>query len=401
MNDDRINVICVVQSMDPSFGGPPRAVMSLSQALSDQQINTHVLSADKYIPEFTNNFDPKVQFTSCGHIGPNFFRYSPKLKNKLHELASNKNNTVFYRRGLWKYPNFITGPIARRHDIPVMISPVGMLEPWAIQQSRWRKNLNSFLWEKKNLNSPKCVVHALRIGEAQNIRKYGVTNPIAIIPNGIDIPKLEEITMVQPKKIFVKYPFLKNKRTISHIGRIHPVKGLVSAVKAWSNQSYKFPDWHFVIAGPAEKNHDKELQNLIDSLDISHSTSIIGPVFGEEKRELLAITNVFILASVMEAMSLALLEALSWSKPVLISTGCSFEEVETHNAGIITDSDEKNLARGIEYLLGLTDYERHALGVNGRILVEKKYNWDVVAENFIKVFKWMLKHQEKPDFVLH
>ena len=68
-----------------------------------------------------------------------------------------------------------------------MISPRGMLDPWALRNSAWKKRLAGRLYENRNLRSAACV-HALCESEYESIRAYGLTNPVAIIPNGIDLP---------------------------------------------------------------------------------------------------------------------------------------------------------------------------------------------------------------------
>ena len=69
--------------------------------------------------------------------------------------------------------------------------------------------------------------------------------PVAIIPNGVNIPKIK------------KYNHYKNKKTIISLGRLHPKKGLDTLIKAWSRIEFIFKDWELKIVGPDEVGHKK------------------------------------------------------------------------------------------------------------------------------------------------
>ena len=75
---------------------------------------------------------------------------------------------------------------ARERNIPYIISPRGMLEPWALNAGKWKKKLAMALFQRKDLANAACI-HATAQMEAENIRKLGFKNPIAIIPNGIEL----------------------------------------------------------------------------------------------------------------------------------------------------------------------------------------------------------------------
>lgn len=71
------------------------------------------------------------------------------------------------------------------------------------------------LFEYRNLRTANCI-HALCLSEYESIRKFGLTNPVAVIPNGISLPENPQYNRNHEKKILL------------YIGRIHPKKGLKS-----------------------------------------------------------------------------------------------------------------------------------------------------------------------------
>jgi glycosyltransferase involved in cell wall biosynthesis len=65
-----------------------------------------------------------------------------------------------------------------------------------------------------------ACLHATSEQEYEEIRAFGLSNPVAIIPNGIDVPAPSG-------------PIISNggKRTVLSLRRIHPKKGLDRLVR--------------------------------------------------------------------------------------------------------------------------------------------------------------------------
>lgn len=386
-------------SLDLAYGGPPQTIVHLANAMAKQDSQVSILTADRHVPALANELDKRITFKGCGYIGPRIFRYSPRLQMKLRRCAmEDGRDMIIHSRGIWTYPECISGKVARNMGVPHIISIEGMLEPWALNRSRWKKAVIGRFFTWRNLMDAACI-HALREGEAQSIRKLGIKAPIAIIPNGVNVPENGKLRSSEQVDLFKRFPDLRNQKLIVHLGRIHPVKGLPRTLKAWRQIAGRFPDWHLAIAGPDEGGHTNELNMLVNVLGLQKRASLIGPVYEKEKDELLRQSSVFILASEMEGMSCALLEAMAWELPVLITRECCFDEVETHQSGLIVHKDSDDIARGLVQLLSMSDMQRGKLGENGRQLMVESYDWKILADTYYEVYSWLLGKREKPDCV--
>ena len=115
-----------------------------------------------------------------------------------------------------------------------------------------------------------------------------MTNPVAIIPNEIDLPAASG-------------PIISNggNRTVLSLGRIHPKKGTDRLIRAWAELEAEHPDWHLRIIGPSEVGHDQELRALAATLSLRR-VSIEGPVYGEAKLTVMRTADVFVLPSLNE-----------------------------------------------------------------------------------------------------
>src|SRR5690606_8298892 len=108
----------------------------------------------------------------------------------------------------------------------------------AMQRSRAVKFLFWHSLQKQAL-SHAMLFHATAENEYLDIRRMGYRQPVAIIPNGIDIPTVARSNRGREK-------------TLLFLGRIHPVKGVDLLLRAWAALHVSFPDWRLRIVGPGE-----------------------------------------------------------------------------------------------------------------------------------------------------
>ncbi len=116
-------------------------------------------------------------------IGPRSFSYAPGL---LGRLAAADLDLV-HLHGLWMHTSAASLAFTRQTGKPHLISPHGMLDPWALHNSGWKKRIAAALFENANLRAAACL-HALNAAEAESIRDYGFAGPVCVIPNGVDLP---------------------------------------------------------------------------------------------------------------------------------------------------------------------------------------------------------------------
>ena len=209
--------------------------------------------------------EPHVMPVRLGTVFP----YAPTLETKLDEGGHN----ILHLHGLWQLQSRSVSRWKKKTGRPVMVSPRGMLDPWALAHSGWKKRIVGAWFENRNLEDADCL-HALNASEAQSMRSYGLKNPIAIIPNATDLPDID------------KRKQREGSKTILFLGRLHPKKGLMQLVKAWSSARRLNPglvsDWRLQIAGWDDGGHAETLEALISELGLASSVAMTGPAHGTE-----------------------------------------------------------------------------------------------------------------------
>lgn len=373
-----------ISSIDESTGGPARSVTNLVEAFGKiddiSEINLLTLESKNPLLLKFSNTKLFLKFYSSG-----FMEYSYELANELDSIQS----SLFHIHGIWQIPVHQMAKIGRQRKIPYVISIRGMLEPWSLTQNQIKKKLAMLLFQQKDIKKASCL-HATGLMEVKSIRKLGYKNPVANIPNGINISEF-------PQK---EYAVVKTKKTILFLSRIHPKKGIEILINTWQSldQSLK-QNWRIQIAGNGDENYVKQLNNLIQEKGLTESISIIGPKFGSEKIATYHEADLFVLPTHSENFGIVVAEALCCGIPVITTTGAPWEILESYNAGKWVAVGERPLKEALEHLMLKTDEEREAMGINGRKLIEENYSIESVSEKFILLYKWVLNKGEKPDFV--
>jgi glycosyltransferase involved in cell wall biosynthesis len=324
--------------------------------------------------------------------GPTAFSYTPQLLNSLQAAQLD----VVHTHGLWMYPSLAAQVWGQRCGKRWLVSPHGMLDPWAVQNARWKKRLADLFYERRHLRKAACL-HALSKAEATAFRDYGLANPIAVIPNGVEVPQCS-ITASLPE--WADH-LPRGCRVLLFLGRLHPKKGLLILLRAWARQlQLSSTPWILVVGGWDQNNHRAELEQLVATLGIGSSVRFVGAQFGDQKVATLSLADAFVLPSFSEGLPMAVLEAWAYGLPVLMTPACNLPEGFAAHAAIQAAPDVDSLAAGLKTLFGMDASALRDMGARGRTLVEDQFTWQRVAAQMTDVYRWVLGQTERPSCVL-
>ena len=345
--------------------------------------------------------------------GPAAFGYSAGLFKDLMRSRAD----LIISAGLWKYPAFAAGRWAQLAGKPLMVTPHGMLEAWALQNSRLKKRLVGWLFQNNQLRQARCI-RALCLAEARSIRAYGLKNPIAVIPNGIDVPQLktQNSKLNAPWRDFVA----PGTKVLLFLSRIHPKKGLVNLLRAWSELmrtqmgSAQASSWVLAIAGPDEGGHEAELQQLCrehqvaftdirqpeSNLPLGASVIFLGPQFKSARARCYAAADAFVLPSFSEGFSMAILEAAAARLPVLLTPECNFPELVTAGGAVEVPPTLAGCRTGLHQIFSQSETVRQDMGERGHALIANNYTWAKIASQMQEACQWLIAGGSKPEFVM-
>ena len=325
-------------------------------------------------------------------IGLAAFGYSPVFT----QVLTQRQPELLHLIGLWMYPSVACRRWALRRRIPYVVTPQGMLDPWAVRNSAWKKRAAAWLYEDQNLRQAACL-HALCEAEVAAIRAYGLRNPVCVIPNGVDIP-VGGVNGAAPWQ----GAFPEGVRVLLFLGRLHPKKNLANLLRAWARaeEAAESHGWRLVVAGWDQGGHGAGLKSLAGALGVGRTVWFCGELFGEKKDAALRQASGFVLPSLSEGLPVAVLEAWAYGLPVVITRECNLPEGFENGAAIETGTTPAEIEQSLRELFALRTEARLDMGRRGRRLVEERFTWAKIAAQMKQVYEWVLGGGAVPECVL-
>ena len=379
-----MKVLYVAASNSRSFGGLFATMSATTKLLRSKGIEVALLAAnDEHSAEDATAYRDVPQYSYEKSSLPILKQigFSSKILPQIERFHPD----IIHLQGLWQYCSAAVLRYAKHHpEVKVIIQPHGMLDPWAVKNSAWKKRIVGRLYEYENLLQADCI-HALCQSEAEAVRLFGLDNPIAIIPNGINLPDMPL------NEILTRRSASGGRKTLLFIGRIHPKKGIHELIEALDIISTKNPkllkDWQVKIAGWDQLNHTAELKELIKTRGLDNCVRLIGAAFGEDKEHLLTEATAFILPSFSEGLPMTVLEAWAYALPVVMTPQCNIPEGFDAEAALRCDPHPESIATTLTCLFTSSTERLAEIGLRGRQLVQARFTWDNVADRIIDLYK--------------
>lgn len=376
----------VVVNSSASFGGEGLAALRYAESISRAGGKVALISE-------------RIQSANLGRslIEERFSTQSfPTHKNALVELFSQylffgkycetMNVGLIHLHGMWSPVLAVAALLARRRNIPLVLSPHGCLEPWALAYKHKKKWLALKTYQGLVLRSATLFV-ATSNKEMESIRKLDLRQPIAVIPNGADIG---------PPTF--RYEAQKEIKNLLFLSRLHPVKGLHDLVEAWA--LVRKAGWRLIIAGGDEGGYRETVEDLIKAKGIEADFEFLGYVEGAQKQECFDSADVFILPTYSENFGIAIAEALANELPVITTTGAPWEDLVKYRCGWWVPPGVQGISSALTEMFKYDSHQLKEMGQRGRQVVVNKFSWDVIGVTALRVSEWVLNQSmPKPEVI--
>ena len=373
----------MVSGLPASDGGPSYSVPRLSQALSAAGIVSGIHSDE--LPE---------DFEAVGRIADVYLRDFAGIPglDKLHvshglrrglRLAT-RSVDIVHDHGLWRMANVYAGDAARSRGLPLVVSPRGMLGAAPLAFSKLSKRLFWRLAQQRAV-ADAALWHATSASEYEEIRAFGIDAPVAVIPNGVDLPPSTG-------------PAPARGRTVLFLSRIHPKKGLEVLLEAWVRVAAEFPGWRLRIVGPGEPQHLRDLHDRVNRLHAPR-VSVEGALYGADKWRAYREAGVYVLPTLNENFGLTVAEALACRTPAIVSKGAPWQGLETHGCGWWIDLGPDALTAGLREALVAPPEALAVMGLRGEAWVREAFAWTTIGVQMAEVYQWLCDRGPKPDTI--
>ena len=327
--------------------------------------------------------DPRIEFLKASRSSLfNLNEYSADF-SKFLKWGFEKCDIV-HGHSLWSSANLLTGIYAKHRKAKLVTSPHGTLTGYALSR---RRILKKMLWPVQRLALTRAdLLHATAKSEVEDIRCAGYKGPVALIPNGVEVPQL--IGDVNGSR----------KKQVLFLSRIHPTKGIENLLRVWSSIEQNHAEWHLVITGVGAPEYEACLKEMSHSLRVQR-VRWAGPMYGAEKTKLYQESSLFVLPSYSENFGMVVAEALANGCPAIVSRGAPWAALEPEGCGWWVDNSVPTLAAALDAAMQLPQGQLAAMGLRGRAWMERDFGWNAIGKKMDAAYRWLLNGGERPAWV--
>ncbi len=340
------------------------AAISTAEALKAN----HDIHSELWYPAL-EGFDPSVINGAEVRALPD--RSIKTLNALLGQL--NPATDLIVSHGCWRHPSR-WGNHLKKKGFHWVYTPHGMLEPWSMAHKAFKKKVYFSLIEAPTARRADGI-RAVGSPERDNLHRF--FRNVILIPNGYTAPPARVSKPDSPVRFL-------------YLSRFHAKKRPFQLAQAWAQSSLaNNPAYELVMAGPDEG--EVALIGQIFKEKGIRNAHVSGPVFGQEKSDLLASSHFFVLPSLSEGFPTSVVEGMGEGLIPLISEGCNFPESFQAGLSIDTGTEVDTIVKALETAAGIGPPEREFLSNRCRKFSVTNYSIEAVARHLAFWYASILK----------
>ncbi|MBN8600703.1 MAG: glycosyltransferase [Planctomycetes bacterium] len=359
-----MRVLHVISSLDGRDGGTSWACAGMASAQREYAgLKAEILTTyrEGESGDVRDYLQQKREPVPVSAIGPANYplRWHPQLSRSV-EAAINRCDVV-HVHGLWEDIQYQAARRAVNAGKIVVLTPHGMLDPWSLEQSKWKKKLY-WMARWQGLFHSLTACHYITSSEKE-LANIAIPNRLSAIVEPLGIPT--------PLCISTGKGCADGVVRLLFLSRIHPKKNLEFIFRCLQKVNVR---WELTIAGSGSADYEKQLVQLAKQLEIDDRVRFIGSVQGRQKWDVFGEADVFVLPSLQENFGIVVIEALSVEIPVIISTNVGLAQDLMGQRGVsVLPLVETEWVHCIENLRNLKATRPD------KFTIQSKYSWEAIA----------------------
>ena len=398
-----MNVLHVIPSFAPRYGGPIVAAMGLTRELARRGHDVTVATTNVDGP---GELDvPLERPVSMDGVDvwyfpiqrPRWYHFSAPMGRALRRLV--RESDVVHIHSVFLWPTTVAAFWCRRLGVPYVVHVAGSLDPVSLAKryegprasaaSRTKKWLYLKTIGTRDLGGA-AALHLTSEVELESARRLRFSRG-RFIPLGADAPPPAGVD--DRASVNRQYPSLQGRKIVLFLARLHRIKGLDVLAAAAGALAEGRDDFSLVVAGSGAPEYEAEVRALFDRHGLSERSVFTGMVVGEDKWRLLRAADVFVLPSRHESSPVAVMEAMASGTPVVVSDEVGMHrEVAEAGAGLVTTLDPADVAGAIGRVLDDPDAAAR-MGRAGEALAARRYSWERVATDVEALYEEVVGQQ--------
>ncbi len=252
-------------------------------------------------------------------------------------------SSIHHFHGLWEPSHAWLSHQLRRDKLPYIVSPHGMLEPWAFHHLRWKKLPYYRLIERTHLTGATSLLVASE-NEAQNLAKVFIHPNVNVLPIGCKDAQGVNFDITRSQS-----GWGPDEKIILFLARLDVKKGLGLLLRAMTDGRFDWAGWRLVVVGEGVPRYVNSLKKFsADHADRLPQIDWLGPVWGERRWPYLQSADLYCLPTHSENFGISVLEAMHAGTPVLTTSETPWSRFKEMDGIFISTPDAGSLALTLE-----------------------------------------------------
>ena len=379
-----MKILQVTPSLSPLHGGGVvEFVSQLSRTLGQRGHEVVIYTSDFELDqEYVNSLlgvkvYPFHSWSSLArfHITPGILWRAKK------EL---KGFDVMHVHGRWSFQNIVVHHYAQQYGIPYVLTAYGFGPGIGIKLGL-KRLYDIFLGNRFVRDASRVIAeNELELKQYKGkLMKNIIKGKIEIVPLAVDLSAFSQLPMRGTFRR--KYGIDDNQRVVLYLGRINAIKGIDLLVRSFAGLPKELGDAKLVIVGP-DDGYLATLRGVISGLGVADRTLFTGSLYGSDKLAAYVDADVYVLASIYDALPLTVLEACACGIPVIITDTVGLATWIDGRAGYVVSRDEGQLRHALATILA-DKKVRQQLGRGGRKLIDEQFSLQRIAEQIESIYE--------------
>lgn len=388
-----MKILIVIPAIASVYGGPSKSVMELAKSIVRQGVDVDLVTstangnAKLDVPKFTWIEEDSLRIQYFPYVSWGDYKFSLTLTQWLYNHV--KDYDIVHTQAVFSLPNLPAYWACQQQKVPYIITPHGMLQPWALSYKAFKKNLFYNLLEKPAINKASGI-QVLASAEKEAVKTLNVNPPLFTIPNGIFVKDFESLP---PASLFLdKFPETKDHKLILFLGRIDPKKGLDLLAPAFAKVHQQFPNSHLIIAGSDNVGYLPTVQGYFEELGCLNAVTFTGMLTGDMKYSALSAASIYVAPSYSEGFSMSILEGMASGLPCIFTSTCNFPEAKEAQVAKVVGVNQEEIREALWWCLSNSE-EAKEMGDRARKFILENYTWDRIAKQLIEVYRQIIDHK--------
>ena len=187
------------------------------------------------------------------------------------------------------------------------------------------------------------------------MQEFGVTTPIDVLPNGVDIAPIKSVDEPMSR---ANLGFTTEDIVMVFVGRLGPEKDIPFMLRAFGGLHEAYPNVRLLLIGHGP---DKEnLEDRVQHMGIRHAVCFAGQIPYKDVPRYLAMSDIFLITSTGEGHPLTIIEAMAAGLPTMgVRTSGVSDTVVEGETGFLAKKDLAAFTAKLGRLVTETELRNH------------------------------------------